>query len=62
MCLRPAAPAMLQAARAYAARYTKYKKDINLLKNNKSYNTIVFLHGAVKTLLVMYDKNKTENI
>lgn len=53
---------MLQAARAYAARYTKYKKDINLLKNNKSYNTIVFLHGAVKTLLVMYDKNKTENI
>ena len=55
---------MLQAARAYAAGKTKYKRDINktisLKKNNKSYNS--FLCSAVKTLLVMYDKNKTENI
>ena len=53
---------MLQAARAYAAGKTKYKRDINKTISLKktSYNS--FLCSAVKTLLVMYDKNKTENI
>lgn len=51
--------AMLQAARAHAARFSQTNIKLHLSKKQHKV-TMQIVVATVKTLLVVYDKNKTE--